>query len=133
MSKILPLLSLLFVVMLVLTGLEVAAISFSKNTGWQSKQIQQNKEEKNTFRLDPGWIRGPIWGRIDGYEFRGTDNETLLFYAKNVHYFGIGHAFNSGFYPRHWINKEITASYSFFEGIITLHFIFGKIYGLPNQ
>jgi hypothetical protein len=89
--------------------------------------------ETNTLRLDPGWIRGPIWGRINGYEFRGTDNETLLFYAKNVHYFGIGHAFNAGFYPRHWINQEITASYSYFDGTITKHFIFGKIYGLPNQ
>jgi hypothetical protein len=89
--------------------------------------------EANTLVLDPGWIRGPIWGHIKGYEFCGTDNETLLFYAKNVHYFGIGHAFNSGLYPRHWINEEITASYSFFEGFITIHFIFGKIYGLPNQ
>jgi hypothetical protein len=95
--------------------------------------LGKHMPEANPLRLDPGWIRGPIWGRIDGYEFRGTDNETLLFYAKNVHYFGIGHAFDSGFYPRHWINQEITASYSFFEGFITIHFIFGKIYGLPNQ
>ena len=89
--------------------------------------------EKNTLRLDPGGIRGPIWGRIDGYEFHGAYNESLFFYAKNVHYFGIGHAFNAGFYPRHWINEEITASYSYFDGSITKHFIFGKIYGLPNQ
>jgi hypothetical protein len=87
----------------------------------------------DTHILDPGWIRGPIWGRIDGYEFSGIDNETLFFYAKNVYYFGIGHAFNSGFYPRHWRNQEIKAFYSHFEGIITDHVIFGKIYGLPNQ
>jgi hypothetical protein len=130
MKKIIP---LLIIMMLVLTGLEVIAISFSKNTSTQSKQIQQNKEETNILRLNPGWIAGPIWGRINGYEFRGTDNETLLFYAKNVHYFGIGHAFNQGFYPRHWINEEITASYCYFKGIITIHFIFGKISGLPNQ
>jgi hypothetical protein len=87
----------------------------------------------NTHRLDHGWISGPIWGRINGYEFRGTDNESLLFYAKNVHYFGIGHAFNSGFYPRHWVNIEISAWDSFFSGKITDHFILGKISGLPNQ
>jgi hypothetical protein len=84
--------------------------------------------------LDPGWIRGPIWGRIDGYEFLGTETHaTLLFYAKNVHYFGIGHAFNAGLYPRHWVNEEVSAYYSYFEGIITEHIIFGKISGLPNQ
>lgn len=88
----------------------------------------------DTRSLDPGWICGPIWGRIDGYEFLGTDNHaTLLFHAKNVYYFGIGHAFNAGLYPRHWVNEEVSAYYSYFEGIITNHIIFGKIYGLPNQ
>jgi hypothetical protein len=84
--------------------------------------------------LDPGWIQGPIWGRIDGYEFLGTENHaTLLFHAKNVHYFGIGHAFNAGLYPRHWVNEEVSAYYSYFKGIITEHIIIGKISGLPNQ
>jgi hypothetical protein len=91
------------------------------------------QHERDTHRLDPGWIRGPIWGFIDGYEFSGPDNESLLFLAKNVRYFGIGHAFNAGLYPRHWKNIEVDARYSFFEGIITDHFIFGKISGLPNQ
>jgi hypothetical protein len=89
--------------------------------------------ETNTLRLDPGGIRGPIWGRIDGYEFHGEYNETLFFYAKNVHYFGIGYAFDAGFYPRHWIHREIKAWYCNFEGILTDHYIFGKIQGLPNQ
>jgi len=89
--------------------------------------------EKNTLRLDPGAIRGPIWGRIDGYEFHGAYNESLFFYAKNVHYFGIGYAFDAGFYPRHWIHREIKAWYCNFEGILTDHYIFGKIQGLPNQ
>jgi hypothetical protein len=85
------------------------------------------------LRLDPGWIRGPIWGRINGYDFHGAYNESLLLYAKSVFYFGIGHAFNSGLYPRHWVNIEVDAWYSFFEGILTEHIIFGRIYGLPNQ
>lgn len=84
--------------------------------------------------LDPGWIRGPIWGRIQGYEFLGSENHaTLLFYAKNVYYFGIGHAFNAGLYPRHWVNEDVSAYYSYFEGIITEHIILGRISGLPNQ
>ena len=83
--------------------------------------------------LDPGWISGPIWGRIDGYEFRGSDNESLVFYAKSVHYFGIGHAFDAGLYPRHWVHEDVSAYYSHFRGIITEHLIFGKISGLPNQ
>jgi hypothetical protein len=131
MKKIIP---LLIIMMLALTGLEATAISFSRNTDTRSKQVQQNKEETNILRLDPGWIAGPIWGRIDGYEFLGTETHaTLLFYAKNVHYFGVGHAFNAGLYPRHWLNEEVSAYYSYFEGIITEHIIFGKIYGLPNQ
>jgi hypothetical protein len=95
--------------------------------------LGQSLVEKDVHRLDPGWIRGPIWGRIDEYEFRGTDNESLMFYAKNVYYLGIGHAFNAGLYPRHWINEEIEVWYSFFKGIITEHFIFGRISGLPDQ
>ena len=95
--------------------------------------IGERTTDTNNNVLDPGWIRGPIWGRIDGYEFSGIDNDHLLFYAKNVHYFGIGHAFNAGLYPRHWKNREIDARYSYFEGIITDHFILGKISGLPDQ
>jgi hypothetical protein len=94
-----------------------------------AKPIPQTK----TLPLDPGWINGPIWGRIDGYEFRGTSNESLMFYAINVHYFGIGHAFSQGLYPRHWVNKQIEAWYSFFHGLITDHFMFGRISGLPDQ
>jgi hypothetical protein len=89
--------------------------------------------DTNNDVFDPGWIRGPIWGRIDGYEFSGNDNDHLVFYAKNVHYFGIGHAFNAGFYPRHWRNTEITCRYSFFEGKISTKFICGTISGLPGQ
>lgn len=93
-----------------------------------------NQTANDIHRLDPGWIRGPIWGRINGYEFLGTDtHESLRFYAKNVHYFGIGHAFNAGLYPRHWVNEDVSAYYSHFEGIITEHILLGRISGLPNQ
>lgn len=92
-----------------------------------------NQTANDIHHLDPGWIRGPIWGRIDGYEFRGPENESLLLYAKNVHYFGIGHAFNAGLYPRHWVNEDVHAYNSHFEGIITKHIILGRISGLPNQ
>ncbi len=85
----------------------------------------------NILRLEFGWIGGPIWGLIDGYKFHGTDKEILVFYAKNVHYLGIGHYFFEGLYPEHWINREVTAYGSYFGGIITKHIIFGRIYGLP--
>ncbi len=100
---------------------------------WSLSTVVGYQSGADIHRLDPGWIRGPIWGRICGYDVVGFYNESLFFYAKNVHYFGIGHAFSAGLYPCHWRNMEVRAYYCYFDGIINDYIIFGKISGLPNQ
>ncbi len=81
--------------------------------------------------LDPGGIRGPIFGIIQGYQFHDPWNYTLSFYAIFVIYLGKGYGFDSGFYPRLLICRQIDWRYHFFEGIITPTYISGTISGLP--
>ena len=111
----------LIVCMLVFTGL--SALSTAKPS--------LKYEEKPT--LDPGVIRGPIWGRIRGYEFTGPYSDHLELDTICIRYFGIGYAFNSGLYPRVYRDRHVTFSYPNFKGIITPTFIIGTISGLPGE
>ena len=106
--------------MLLLTGL--SALS-------NAKPVSESDEK---YALDPGGIRGPILGRLRGYEFCGNYDDHLKLNATRVLYFGIGYAFDSGFYPRFYRHREVTFHYPYFEGIITTTFIIGTISGLPQ-
>jgi hypothetical protein len=91
------------------------------------------KSKKSTGVLDPGGIRGPIFGTIRGYEFTEPYEDHLVLDAIRLRYFGIGYAFNAGFYPRIYRHRQITFSYPNFKGKITPHLIFGIISGLPGD
>lgn len=111
----------LIVCMLVFTGLSTLSIA----------EPVSKSDEKDT--LDPGGIRGPIFGILNGYEFFGPYNDHLKLDAIHIRYIGIGHGFCSGLYPRLYSHREVNFLYPSFKGIITPVFIIGTISGLPGE
>ena len=109
---------ILTIFMLLFTSISVVSIAKESNI----------KKEK--INLDPGGIKGPIFGRIEGYE--ATEAGSLILYTKRVHHFGIGFGICSGLYPRFYRNEEVMFNNFNFKGIVTQRLIFGIIEGLPN-
>ena len=90
---------------------------------------KSTSSKKNQSILDPGGIRGPIFGRIEGHE---SGSGSVKLYAIRVCYLGIGHGIESGFYPRFFKEEEVMFYNADFKGIITQRSIFGMISGFPN-
>ena len=106
---------------------------YGVESDWGTLEVTMPLNQQSTMILDPGGIRGPIWGTIRDYQFTGPYNDHLELDAIRVRYFGIGYAFNSGFYPRLYRDRQVTFSYPSFKGIITSNFIIGIISGLPGE
>jgi len=115
----------------VILGIVVCVLLFTRLSTLTIAKPSPKSEEINT--LDPGGIRGPIWGRIEGFEFTGPYSDHLELNTIRVRYFGIGYFLNSGLYPRLYRDRQVTFSYPDFKGIITPTFIIGTISGLPSE
>ena len=113
----------------IILGIIVVVLLFAGLSTLTIAKPAPKSEEINT--LDPGGIRGPIWGRIRGYEYTGPHSDHLELDTIFVLYLGIGYAFDAGFYPRLYIFRDATFSYPNFEGTITSTNIKGTISGLP--
>ena len=130
----------LFILACVFPTIGGSNVKLNDTSIFNEKQSKDNSIIEDIKRIgiprgtppDEEWNK-TFGGIIRDYQFTGPYNDHLELDAIRVRYFGIGYAFNSGFYPRLYRQRHVIFSYPNFKGIITPNFIIGIISGLPGE